>query len=93
MADRAVGIPIVREGLPFVAAASGLTILAGTLGWVAPASVLGAVTFLTAWFFRNPSRRAPQTAGAVVAPGDGRVLAVHEEYEPRYLKDRGTRVS
>jgi len=93
MADRAAGIPIVREGLPFVAAAGGLTGLAGLLGWMLPAGVLGAVTLLTAWFFRNPSRRAPRTAGAVVAPGDGRVLAVHEEYEPRYLKDQATRVS
>jgi len=93
MADRAVGIPIVREGLPFVAAAGGLTALAGSLGWVGPAVVLGTLTLLTAWFFRNPRRHAPQTAGAVVAPGDGRVLAVHEEYEPRFLKDRSTRVS
>src|SRR5438034_9219340 len=93
MADRAVGIPMGREGLPFVAAAGGLTALAGSLGWVAPAVVLGTLTLLTAWFFRNPRRHAPQTAGAVVAPGDGRVLAVHEEYEPRFLKDRSTRVS
>src|SRR2546427_9765955 len=93
MADRAFGMPIVREGLPFVLAAGGVTALAGSLGWVGPAVVLGTLTLLTAWFFRNPRRHAPQTAGAVVAPGDGRVLAVHEEYEPRFLKDRSTRVS
>lgn len=93
MADRAVGIPIVREGLPFIAAAGGSAVLAGTLGWVAPAVVLGALMLLTAWFFRNPRRHVPHTAGAVVAPGDGRVIAVTEEYEPRYLKDQGIRVS
>lgn len=29
----------------------------------------------------------------VVAPGDGKVIAIEEEFEPRYLKDRSIRVT
>jgi phosphatidylserine decarboxylase len=93
MADRAVGIPIVKEGIPFVAAAAGAAALTGALGWAALAGVLGAAALFTAWFFRNPGRIAPRTAGAVVSPGDGRIVEIAEEYEPRFLKDQGTRIS
>ncbi|MEW6542576.1 MAG: phosphatidylserine decarboxylase family protein [Nitrospirota bacterium] len=93
MADRAVGIPIVREGLPFVAATGGSAALAGALGWTGPAAVLAGLAAFTAWFFRNPRRVAPLAAGSVVAPGDGRVIAIAEEFEPRYLKDQSIRVS
>ncbi len=93
MADRAVGIPIVREGWPFVAGTAGATLLASALGWAAPAAVLGAATLFTAWFFRNPHRVPPRSPNAVVAPGDGRVLAVDREFEPRFLKDQAIRIS
>lgn len=93
MADRAVGIPIVREGLPFVAGAGGAAALSGALGWTGLMWLLGAATLFTAWFFRNPERTAPRIEGAVVAPGDGRVIAIEQEYEPKFLKDQGTRVS
>ncbi|MBM4123398.1 MAG: phosphatidylserine decarboxylase family protein [Nitrospira sp.] len=93
MADRAVGIPIVKEGLPFVATAGGAAALAGSLGGTGSALALGAVTLFIAWFFRNPKRSVPSAAGAVVAPGDGRVIAVAEEFEPRFLKEQSTRIS
>ncbi len=93
MADRAVGIPIVREGLPFVAVTGGSALLAGALGLGTLAVPLSALTLFTAWFFRNPKRLAPQSANVVVAPGDGRVMAIEEEYEPRFLKDHGIRIS
>ena len=51
------------------------------------------VTAFVSWFFRNPPRVIPQGAGLVVSPGDGKVLAVEEEFEPRYLKDSGIRIS
>jgi phosphatidylserine decarboxylase len=93
MADRAVGIPIVREGLPFVVGAGGAAALAGALGWAGPMWLLGGATLFTAWFFRNPKRAVPQVEGAVVAPGDGRVIAIETEYEPRFLKDQAKRIS
>ena len=93
MADRAVGIPIAKEGLPFVAGAAAPTLAAAALGWTIPAVLCGGLTLFCAWFFRNPSRAIPQGPRLVVASGDGRVLAVEEEEEPRYLKSRSIRIS
>jgi phosphatidylserine decarboxylase len=93
MADRAVGIPIVREGLPFVGGIGISALVAGLVGWTVPATVLAGATAFTAWFFRNPSRAVPDLAQCVVSPGDGRVVAIAEEYEPRYLKQLTIRIS
>lgn len=93
MADRAVGVPIVKEGFPFVGIGAGVTLLAGLLGWVVVAAVAGGLSLFTAWFFRNPARVVPQGPGLVVAPGDGTVIAVEQEFEPRFIKDRSVRLS
>ena len=93
MADRAVGVPFAKEGFPFIGAAAGITLMAGWLGWIPIAALAGILTLFVSWFFRNPPRVIPQGACLVVAPGDGKVLAVDEEFEPRYLKDRAVRIS
>jgi len=59
-------------GLGSGAAAVLLYWLAGP-GWTIPALLLGCF-FL--WFFRDPERQIPATAGAVVSPGDGKVTEV-----------------
>src|SRR5919106_5475276 len=84
MADRAAGIPIVREGAPFVAVLSGVTALAAALGWTTASIILGGITLFTGWFFRNPHRLIPTLEGAVVAPGDGKIIEIQEDYEPRF---------
>jgi phosphatidylserine decarboxylase len=93
MTDRAVGIPIVKEGLPFVGGLAGLTLLFVLAGWMIPAGVAGGCTLFTAWFFRNPKRTIPQDSNVVVSSGDGRVVAIEEEFEPRYLKQQSIRVT
>ena len=93
MADRAAGVPFAKEGFPFIGVAAGFTLITGWLGWIPVAVVGGLLTAFVSWFFRNPSRQIPQGPGLVVSPGDGTVLAVEEEFEPRYLKERAVRIS
>jgi phosphatidylserine decarboxylase len=93
VADRAVGVPFAKEGFPFIGVAAGITLITGWLGWVPVALAAALLTAFVSWFFRNPSRVIPQGPGLVVSPGDGTVLAVEEEFEPRYLKERAVRIS
>jgi phosphatidylserine decarboxylase len=93
VADRAAGVPFAKEGFPFIGAAAGLTLITGLLGWLPIAVAAAVLTLFVSWFFRNPPRAIPQGPRLVVSPGDGKVLAVEEEFEPRYLKDRAVRIS
>ena len=93
MADRAVGVPFAKEGFPFIGAAAGITLIAGWLGWTFVAVATALLTLFVSWFFRNPPRVVPQGPRLVVSPGDGKVLAIEEEFEPRYLKERAVRIS
>lgn len=67
---------IAPEGWPFIAVAVALTGLAFGFGLPWLAGLLGAVTAFVVAFFRNPSRGLPGDEYTVVAPADGRVLAV-----------------
>jgi len=93
VADRAVGVPFAKEGIPFIAVPAGVTLLTGWLGWPIVAFLGAVATLFSAWFFRNPARLIPQGPNLVVAPGDGKVIAIEEEFEPRYLKERSIRVT
>jgi len=93
VADRAVGVPFAKEGFPFIGVAAGVTLLIGWLGWTVAAIGAALLTLFVSWFFRNPARVVPQGPGLIVAPGDGKVIAIEEEFEPRYLKERSLRIT
>jgi len=93
VADQAVGVPFAKEGIPFIAVPGSVTLLTAVLGWPVVACVGAIATLFSAWFFRNPARVVPQGPKLVVAPGDGKVIAIEEEFEPRYLKERSIRLT
>jgi len=78
---------IAREGWPFVAGSALLALLVAALagwGWSIP-FWLGAAFVLQ--FFRDPPREVPEDPRAVVAPADGRVVAVAKARDPWLERD------
>jgi phosphatidylserine decarboxylase len=75
---------MVKEGYTF---GLPLLVVGGVfylLHWNLAAVVLVLLALFVFSFFRNPERVIPSEAGAVVSPGDGRVVVVtEEEYEGR----------
>ncbi len=77
--------PIAMEGLPFIALAGALALIAALFHrqlTIAPALVFLALTIFIISFFRNPRRVPPEGEQAVVAPADGVVTYLGEAREP-----------
>lgn len=57
-------------------------------------TVISIGSFLfTAFFFRNPKRYIVVDDNILIAPCDGKVVAIEEVYEPEYFKDKRLQVS
>ncbi|CAD85233.1 MAG TPA: phosphatidylserine decarboxylase [Nitrosomonas europaea] len=83
---------IAREGWPFIAGAFAVALLvqfmAGWL-WALP---FWLIALFVLQFFRDPPRVVPALAGAVLAPADGRIVAVDKVQDP-YLPREALKVS
>ncbi|MBI5745534.1 MAG: phosphatidylserine decarboxylase family protein [Nitrospirae bacterium] len=87
------GLPVAKEGFPFIASGLILTSISLAVGWRCPALILFLITLFIVWFFRNPRRNIPDTCDLIVAPADGKIIEVKEEFEKRYLNERTIKVS
>jgi phosphatidylserine decarboxylase len=82
---------IAREGWPFLAAAVLVAAFVAALaGWWSLPFWLAALFVLQ--FFRDPAREAPDDPAAVLAPADGRIVAVGRARDP-FLERDAIRVS
>ena len=76
MADRAVGIPFAKEGIPFIGVAAGVTLLAGWLGWTVGGPMSSRTAMATA---RTPFTRGrePTAFGGIRRNEKDRGLDAH----------------
>lgn len=84
---------VAKEGIPFIAAGIMLTSISLAVGWRCTALVLFLITLFIVWFFRNPRRIIPNSHELIVAPADGKIIEVKEEFEKKYLKGKAIKIS
>ena len=91
-----VRIPLARYGLRELVlfgglAVAGLVLSAVFFWYLVPlfALALGFVLF----FFRDPERRVPSAAEALVSPADGKVVQMDDVEEPEFLGQRAHRIA
>lgn len=84
--------PVAKEGWPFLAVLTALSVITYQVFYlwaVVPATLL----IFTGYFFRNPFRAVPELENIIVAPADGVVLSVQEQFEDRYLGEDAIKIS
>lgn len=72
---------MVKEAWKFALPPLALGLLAFAFGWKLVAAVLALLGGFVLFFFRDPQRQIPEDPAAIVAPADGRVMAIVEETE------------
>jgi phosphatidylserine decarboxylase len=83
---------IAREGWPFLAIAVAAAVLVTYFAGWAWASPLWVIALFVLQFFRDPARAVPQGENLVIAPADGRIVAV-EKTRDIYRDRDATKVS
>lgn len=68
--------PVAKEGLPFIVAGLGITLLSLWLGFTIFSILTALITLFVAFFFRDPERLSDLSTGGVFSPADGTVLEV-----------------
>lgn len=86
------GRPFVWGGLAILIALVGAGLLWKSWWWLA-AGIWLPVTLWVPWFFRDPSRDGPRGDTLVLAPADGRVIAVDQISEPDFVGSEAWRIS
>lgn len=85
---RSIFVPINRAGYPFIAAFAVTGLVFGAI-WPISLAVTVPLTVWCVYFFRDPPRVTVETAGIVVSPADGRIVAASVCPVPAELADLG----
>jgi phosphatidylserine decarboxylase len=83
---------IAREGWLYIVLLLAVGVLVAWR-WPLPGAVVLALALFVAFFFRDPERRIPTDAGAVVSPADGKVVRIQPAGESSPLGPDALQVS
>lgn len=83
---------IAREGWPFLGATLVAALLAHAFVGMAWATPLWLSVLFVLQFFRDPPRQVPAGAKNVLAPADGRVIAIEPAHDP-WLERQALKIS
>jgi len=84
---------IAREGLPFILPLGILTIIFAAFGFIWIAILFFLASAFVTWFFRNPQRKTPDNANAVISPADGQVIKIEDVPENDFLSGPSKKIS
>ncbi len=86
-------MPLAREGYPFIVLTGFITLIFSLTGPV-PFAFTGLVcTIFVVYFFRDPARVVPEDPDVVICPADGKIIAVKEVEDSRFLHERVLKIS
>jgi len=84
---------VAREGYPFIGYSAFLTLISGVLGYPLITLFLLAITTFILMFFRDPERMAPEDAGAVISPADGKIIVAELVRDERFHEEDVFKIS
>jgi len=90
---RQTALPLAPEGIPLIGAGAFITAVFALLELALPAMIGLLVTLFICYFFRDPDRVVPQKAFAVIAPADGKVIAVTPVDQSPFKAGNFTKIS
>jgi phosphatidylserine decarboxylase len=94
-------VSFAREGYPFAAAGAalaaagwaGVAMRPGSVVVIVLAAALTVLALFVLWFFRDPVPDLPADRALVVAPGQGRVIAIERVDEESYVRGAAHKIS
>lgn len=85
--------PVAKAGYPFILVAAFATLVTALLDIAPLALVFLVVTVCVCLFFRDPDRLIPTDEKTIVAPADGRIVAVERVSENRFVSGPRLKIS
>ncbi len=73
-----MGIPVAKEGWPFILFSLFLSLLALLTGFLLSAGLLFLLTLFILFFFRDFERAIPSDQKVIVSPADGKIINIRE---------------
>lgn len=84
---------VAKEGLPHISIPFFLALVLFLAGFPRAGALAGVITLAVALFFRDPERVKAAAPGEILSPADGRIVAVDQVREDRYLGGEALRIS